>query len=185
VTSDVDTYVIDIPSQDPTAGPLDRTWELQWQVGLLPDGGSVHGLALDVLFCDGDRSGGIEACTQVGTSTGKPFTLMYESAPRPAWHGEGPPELLYTRAVEGNTETVTARAQGCFCLEPRFIRGGKLYVNVTAADRQRYEDVSYSVRMALTSYPRSYPAADGLLRSCPAPAPAPDGGYLPGCQFAR
>ncbi|EPX61502.1 putative lipoprotein [Cystobacter fuscus DSM 2262] len=185
VPGDVDTYVIDIPPQDPSAGPLDRTWELQWQVGLLPDGASVHGLALDVLFCDGNQPGKNEACTQVGTSAGKPFTLMYEPAPRPAWHGAGPPELLYTRAVEGNTETVTARAQGCFCLEPRFIRGGKLYVNVTAADRRRYEDVSYSVRMALTSYPQSYLAADGILRSCPAPAPAPEGGYQPGCQFAR
>ncbi|WP_187344896.1 hypothetical protein [Cystobacter ferrugineus] len=57
-------------------------------------------------------------------------------------------------------------------------------MNVTAADRRRYEDVSYSVRMALTSYPRSYLAADGFLRNCPAPAPAPDGGYLLGCQFA-
>ncbi len=37
---------------------MDRTWELQWEVANLPDGGTPYGLALDLTFCDGDRPDG-------------------------------------------------------------------------------------------------------------------------------
>ncbi len=51
-------------------------------------------------------------------------------------------------------------------------------VDVSAAERDSYERVNYSVRTAYTDYPKSY-SADGGTRQCP--APPPDGG--PGCRF--
>ena len=192
VPSDVDRYEVDLPAVDPAAGPMDRTWELQWTVDHTPDGGYAYDLGLDVTFCDGDRRDG-GACTPVGTGNGHPFTLSYVPDAVASWHNpnqmNGLYQPVYDRAVTAAGETVTARAYGCFCFEPRLVRGGKLYVNVTGVDRSRYDEVPYAVRMAMTGYPKSY-GVDGGTRSCP-PPPADggvsaDGGVAdagPGCHF--
>jgi hypothetical protein len=69
----------------------------------------------------------------------------------------------------------------CSCLEPRFVRGGTIRVDVSATERTAYDRVNYSVRTAYTDYPKSY-ATDGGAQQCP--APQLDGGaWVPGCRF--
>jgi len=183
VPSDVDRYEIDLPPQDPDAGPLDRTWELQWKVDHTPDGGHAYELGLDITFCDGNRLDGGQ-CTPVGASSGQPLTLLYTPDNLASWHNTtGALQPVYGRTVTPANETVTALAYGCFCFEPRFVKGGKFFVNVTGVDRDRYDDVNYSVRMALTQYPQSYLTPnDGGVKSCPPPVA---GGADGGCRFTR
>ena len=100
------------------------------------------------------------------------------------------------------TRTITARAYGLLCFEPRFTKGGKLFLDVLAIDRVSYVPEPYELRTAITRYPMSY-AVDGGTRSCPPPdagyydagVPDPDAGtdggvdagffYVPGCQFTN
>jgi hypothetical protein len=189
VPSDVDSFILQLPGG--LAEPLDRTWALQWQVQHLPDGGLPHGLALDLTFCDGDRQDG-GACTPVRTNNrGGPLTLAYRDDALRAWHSESFSGLqpLYSRQVSGSATTFTVLPYACACLEPRFIRGGTVRVDVTATERTSYERVNYTVRTAYTDYPKSY-AVDGGTAVCPAPTqdggtPLPDGGtsWVPGCRF--
>lgn len=195
VPSDVDRYEIDLPPQDPAAGPLDRTWELQWKVDHTADGGYAHDLGLDIMFCDGDMLDG-GSCTPVGSAPYQPQTLVYTGDSLASWHNAsgGALQPVYDRAVTPASETVTARAYGCYCFEPRYTKGGKLFVNVTAVDRSRYDEVPYAVRMAITSYPKAYPLPnDAGTKLCPPPTlpdagsdgGTSDGGYLPGCRFTQ
>ncbi|WP_224242070.1 cell-cell cohesion protein MtsF [Hyalangium gracile] len=189
IPSDVDSVTLNLPNR---GEPLDRTWELQWTVQNLPDGGLPHGLALDLTFCDGNRLDG-GGCTPVSTgSRGAPLTLAYRPDSLRAWHspsgGLSGLQPLYSRQVSGGATTFTVLPYACSCLEPRFIKGGTVRVDVTAAERDSYERVNYTVRAAHTDYPQSY-AVDGGTRMCP--APQPDGGTLadggtawtPGCRF--
>src|SRR5262249_3719712 len=143
--SDVDRYELDLTPGGP---PMDQTWELQWVVAPTPgDGGSPYELAIDLEFCDGDRpptDGG--TCTVVNRgSRGDPLTLAYTSASLASWHGLGPLQPVYDR--DPNTHMVTARAYGGFCIEPRFVRGGKFFLNVSALDRNTYLPTSgYTIR---------------------------------------
>jgi hypothetical protein len=195
IASDVDSYTLTLPNN--LTEPLDKTWELQWRVQNLPDGGMPHGLALDLTFCDGDaQSGGV--CKPVTTgSRGAPLTLSYRGDPLRAWHTPSGSfsglQPLYKREVAGGFTTVTVQPYACSCLEPRFIRGGTMQVDVTAAERESYERVNYSVRTAYADYPQSYGADGGTTRQCPPPrmdggTALPDGGtspigYVPGCRF--
>jgi hypothetical protein len=185
VPSDVDSYILNLPTG--LAEPLDRTWELQWTVQNLPDGGLPHGLALDLTFCDGDRPDAGAPCTPVRTgSRGAPLTLAYRPDPLQAWHSPGTfsgLQPLYSRAVSGGSTVFTVLPYACGCLEPRFIRGGTVRVDISSTERTDYERVNYSVRTAYTDYPKTY-GADGGARSCP--APQMDGGaWVPGCRFTR
>lgn len=207
VVSDVDQFELTIPSSDPWTGSGydDRTWELQWSVNHY-DGGYVHDLKMQLLFCDGDvmpTDGG--SCSVVSTTDqGSPLFLAYTPDPVAVWHDASRSQPLYDRDVTPAAETVLARAFGCFCFEPRFRRGGKFFLNIMADDRASYAPVSYQVKTALTSYPKSYAGlSDGGAKSCPAPMrPAPpdggadggtdagtggpvDAGYLPGCFFTN
>jgi hypothetical protein len=163
----------------------------------LPDGGLPHGLALDLTFCDGDRSDGGAPCTPVSRgSRGAPLTLSYRSDPLRAWHTPSGSlsglQALYSKQVSGGSTVFTVVPYACSCLEPRFIKGGTVRVDVTATERESYERVNYSVRTAYTDYPKSY-GADGGMRLCPAPqqdggTALPDGGtspvsWTPGCRF--
>jgi hypothetical protein len=182
VPSDVDSYILNLPTG--LTDPLDRTWELQWTVQNLVDGGLPHGLALDLTFCDGTpRDGGGTGCTPVTTgSRGAPLTLSYRPDPLRAWHTPSGSfsglQPLYSKQVSGGSTVFTVLPYACSCFEPRFIRGGTVRVDVSAAERTSYERVNYSVRTAYTDYPKSY-SSDGGTRQCP--APLPDGG--PGCKF--
>jgi hypothetical protein len=183
VPSDTDSYILTLPST--LADPKDRTWAIQWQVQNLPDGGMPHGLALDLTFCDGDRLDG-GACTPVNRgSRGAPLTLAYRDEALRAWYS-APGTLsglqpLYSRQMSGGTTTFTVLPYACSCLEPRFIRGGTMRVDVSATERTSYERVNYSVRTAYTDYPKNY-GVDGGSNSCP--APTQDGGtWVPGCRF--
>lgn len=205
VETDVDRYELDIPFQDPASGPLDRTWELQWTVQ------SVNGVQPESLFveaelCDGTQTptdGG--TCASVTTSrSGGGLVFAYDSASLRSWWnvntGVGI-QPLYDLATTTSSSTVTARAYGCFCFEPRFIQGGKLFLRVGGVDRNSWDETTYTVKTAFTSYPKSFAAqADGGTRSCPAPVPVdagtPDGGtdggvmdagsgYTGGCDFTR
>ncbi|MDY7226531.1 cell-cell cohesion protein MtsF [Hyalangium rubrum] len=194
VPSDVDSYLLSIEGSQPA--PQDRAWALQWTVQHLPDGGMPHGLALDLTFCDGDRmDSGV--CTPVSTgSRNSPLTLAYRGEPLRAWHTPSGTlsglQPLYSRQVVGNSTVFTVQPYACSCLEPRFVRGGTVRVDVSATERESYERVNYSVRTAYTAYPQSY-ATDGGMRMCPAPqqdggTALPDGGtspttWAPGCRF--
>ncbi|HSP79794.1 MAG TPA: cell-cell cohesion protein MtsF, partial [Myxococcaceae bacterium] len=190
VPSDVDTYVLELPTR--RAEPVDRTWALQWEVGHLPDGGLPHGLALGLTFCDGDnRDGGV--CTPVSTgSRGAPLTLAYRGDNLRAWHSPasalGGLQPLYSLERGATSTKVTVLPYACSCLEPRFIRGGSVTVEVSAVDRTDYGVVPYTLRTAHTDYPKTY-AVDGGFASCPAPVASVDGDggtvYAPGCLFTR
>ncbi len=195
IPTDVDRYQLNLPGTDPwSGGPDDRSWELQWSVDHL-DGGYVHDLKLLLTFCDGDRLDG-GACSLVSTSNrGTPLILAYWPDPVRGWHNASRWQPLYDRTVTPTEETVTARAFGCFCIEPRFRRGGRFYLDVIADDRSSYAPVQYTLKTAYTSYPRSFDGglSDGGAALCPAPtqidAGTPDGGpvppptYAPGCRF--
>jgi hypothetical protein len=184
IPTDVDSYVLNLPAGLPD--PIDRTWAIQWTVQNLADGGLPHGLALDLTFCDGDRNDGGTGCTQVKTgSRGAPLTLAYRSDPLRAWHSPSGSfsglQPLYSKEVSGGSTVFTVLPYACGCLEPRFIRGGTVRVDVSATERTDYSRVNYSVRTAYTDYPKNY-AADGGPRQCP--APQMDGGaWVPGCRF--
>lgn len=183
VPSDRDRYEIALPMFAPDAGALDRTWELEWEVSHLPDGGLPYDLALELQFCDGSGASG-GACTPVKVgSEGRPLTLSYTGSVRNAWHNPNAPhserQPLYDRDPSGTETTTTANAYACNCFEARFIKGGKFYVTALGVDRTSYEDLPYTVRMAYTDYPRSYAPNAGGSQSCP----PPDGGVAGGCQF--
>jgi hypothetical protein len=183
IPSDVDSYILNLPTG--LTDPIDKTWEIQWTVQNLADGGIPHGLALDLTFCDADRNDG-GACVPVKAgSRGAPLTLAYRSDPLRAWHSPSGSlsglQPLYSKQVSGGSTVFTVLPYACSCLEPRFIRGGTVRVDISAAERLDYERVNYSVRTAYTDYPKSY-GADGGTRQCP--APQMDGGtWLPGCRF--
>jgi len=201
VPSDVDSFELLLPSG--LSDPMDSTWQLQWTVQNLPDGGLPHGLALDLTFCDANRPDAGVSCTPVNRgSRGAPLTLSYRPDPLRAWHSPvgslSGLQPLYSRQVVGqppNSSTVfTVLPYACSCLEPRFIRGQKVRVDVSATERESYERVNYTVRSAYADYPRSY-GTDGGTRMCPAPrqdggTALPDGGtspvsWGPGCDFTR
>lgn len=159
--------------------PMDRSWELQWSV----DGGGSPGpydLLLDLQFCDPTVPDGGSCVLVSRTNRNNPLSLAYTPAALNSWHNQGPRQPIYDRAADG---TVTARAYGCFCFEPRFVQGGKFYVNVSAVDRNNYIQAPYLISTAFTSYPKTYPV-DGGNQSCPAPV-LDAGTWYPGCQFAH
>ncbi|QDE88610.1 hypothetical protein BHS06_06285 [Myxococcus xanthus] len=195
VPSDVDSYVFDLPSVPP---PEDRTWLLQWEVAKLADGGTPHGLALDLTFCDGDATdAGVGTCTPVRTGNRGPLTLGYRSDALRAWHtpsnaGTSSLQSLYQLEDRPNSTVVTLAPYACGCLERRFIRGGTLRVDVTASERLDYERVNYTLRTGHGDYPQSYPVDGGTTVSCPVvtdggTTPDGDGGviqnYAGGCNF--
>ncbi|RKH70604.1 hypothetical protein D7X96_11270 [Corallococcus interemptor] len=189
VPSDTDTFQYQLPT---LSAPEDAAWLVQWDVENLPDGGTPHGLALDLTFCDGNTTdGGTQTCTPVTTtSTGGALTLAYSSSVMRAWHTSASAPLssyqaLYQLEKTPTTTRVTVAPYACSCLERRFIKGGTLKVAVSATERTDYTPVGYTLRTAYGDYPRSYTAADGgSPTSCP--APSQDGGtWVGGCQFTR
>jgi hypothetical protein len=191
VPTDVDTFTFTLPSAEPP--PMDRTWELQWEVNHLPDGGVPYGLALDLTFCDADRPDAGVSCTPVSTgSAGVPLTLAYRPDPLRAWHtpnaGFGSLQPLYELNRGATSTKVTVRPYACSCLEPRFLRGGSLKVAVSGVDRTDYGQADYTLRTAHSGYPKTYPV-DGGTASCPRPDAGTDADgetvYTPGCFFSR
>lgn len=174
VTSDGDRYELVFPSG--LSGPLDRTWELQWEIEREPNTPPPFDLALQVEFCDGTKS--TTSCSVVRR------TMGYTGGNLGSWHSSGVAgtnfQPVYTREMLSDRERVTALAWGCFCFEPRFIQGGKFFVKVVAVDRESYADVTYRVRTALTSYPQAYNGG-----TCPAPVQNATGGWEAGCKFAQ
>jgi len=112
------------------------------------------------------------------SSRGNKLVLSYNPASIAAWHNpNGPFQPAYDRGTPPD-QTVLARAYGCFCFEPRFVAGGKFFVNVSSVDRNTYFPARYDIWTAFTDYPQSYPL-DGGMVSCPAPGPDA------GCQFTQ
>jgi hypothetical protein len=177
IISDTDRYELDFPGSL-TTSPVDLTWELQWQVAPQSGGASSYDLSLQLQFCDGNSPDAGAGCVVVDrSSSGAKLALSYTPAAIAAWHNpSGPYQPAYDRATPPS-QTVTARAYGCFCFEPRFVRGGKFFVNVGAVDRNTYTPAAYQVLTAFTSYPQSYQGASGMV-SCP---PVADGG----CRFTQ
>lgn len=186
VPTDVDTFAFQLPP--PTE---ERTWELQWEVAHLPDGGTPYGLSLDLSFCDGDRmDGGV--CTPVSTGTaGAPLTLAYRGESLRAWHSPAGSlsnlQPLYSLERGPTSTKVTVQPYACSCFEPRFLRGGTLSVSVGGVDRTDYGQADYTLRTAHTGYPKTYSRLDGGTASCPASdgGVTADGGTVPGCFFTR
>jgi hypothetical protein len=184
--SDEDVYRIQLPS---LAAPEDRTWALSWTVDTEGSATRAHDLLIDVTFCDGDLLDNDGQCTKVsarGDGTPIRFTSPGLSVPWPT-RPNGAPIAHFSQATASTgdldagtlvtSSTSTARAEACFCLEPRFVRGGTVVLRVRAADRRSYAPSTYSLRTSFLSYPQH--------ASCPAPPMLPDGGIEPGCRFAR
>ncbi|RKI06031.1 hypothetical protein D7Y15_31860 [Corallococcus sp. AB030] len=190
VPSDTDTFEYQLPA---LSAPEDAAWLVQWDVDNLPDGGTPHGLALDLTFCDGTATdGGAGTCTPVTTtSTGGALTLAYNPTAMRAWHTSASAPLssyqaLYQLEKTATTTRVTVAPYTCSCLERRFIQGGTLKVAVSATERTDYTPVGYTLRTGYGDYPRSYTAADGGGSPTSCPAPTQDGGtWVGGCQFTR
>ncbi len=180
IISDATKYELDFPGG--ITNPADRSWELQWRVASQGSGASSYDLSLELQFCDGDAPDAGMGCVVVDRSSrGAKLALSYTPASIAAWHNpSGPYQRAYDRGTPPD-QTVLARAYGCFCFEPRFVHGGKFYVNVSAVDRNTYVPASYQVFTAFTDYPQMYQGADGGMVSCP-PVPT-DGG--PGCRFTQ
>lgn len=176
IISDTDSYEFDFQGVTP---PLDRAWELQWQVTPQSPGVPSYELTLDVQFCDGDSPDAGSGCVPVTrSSSGAPLKLAYKPGSFAAWHNPGGPyQPIYDRAAD---LTTTARDYGCFCFEPKFVRGGKFFVKVSASDRNTWTRTQYRLTTNINTYPQSY-AVDGGTATCP--AVPPDGG--PGCMFTR
>jgi hypothetical protein len=113
--------------------------------------------------------------------------LGYTDEALRGWHntsGQTPWQQLYELDAGAAATSVTARAYGCFCFEPRFVQGGTFFLKVGAVDRNAYDVASYQVRTAFTAYPKSFAVGnDGGMMSCPVvtdagtpDAGAPDGG---------
>ncbi|MCP3105044.1 hypothetical protein LZ198_39880 [Myxococcus sp. K15C18031901] len=196
VPSDVDSYEFTLPD---VPAPEDRAWLVQWEVEKVPDSGTPHGLALDLTFCDGDATadGGVSdgGCVAVKTgSRNQSLTLGYRSDALRAWHTPANASVnslmpLYTLEERPNSTVVTLAPYACGCLEPRFIRGKKMRVDVSAAERTSYESVNYTLRTAYAPYPQKYTLDGGTEVSCPmagADAGTPDGGgTAANCVFTR
>jgi hypothetical protein len=186
IISDTDRYELDFPGG--LTPPLDKSWELQWRVDPQSSGASSYDLALELEFCNGDSPDAGSGCVVVDRSSrGAKLALSYTPATIAAWHNPGGP---YQRAFDRGTppdQTVLARAYGCFCLESRFVRGGKFFVNVTAVDRNSYVPAQYHVLTAFTDYPQSYSDGGAGMVRCPDPIAdgGVDGGWGGGCQFTR
>lgn len=189
VPSDTDTFLYQLPA---LSAPEDAAWLVQWEVENLADGGTPHGLALDLTFCDGNSTdGGAGTCSPVSTtSTGGALTLAYTPSVMRAWHTTASTPLssyqaLYQLEKTASTTRVTVAPYACACLERRFIKGGTLKVAVSATERTDYERVGYTLRTGYGDYPRGYTAADGgAPTQCP--APVQDGGtWVGGCQFTQ
>jgi hypothetical protein len=130
-------------------------------------------LALEVELCDGtapNPDGG--SCNSVTTTrSGGALVLAYDPQPLHSWWNDGTYayQPLYTLDAGAPGNLYTARGYGCFCFEPRFIQGGKLFVKVTAVDRDTWDVAPYTVRTAFTSYPKSFAVfSDGGTITCPA-----------------
>ncbi|WP_205519698.1 hypothetical protein [Pyxidicoccus caerfyrddinensis] len=199
VPSDVDSYQFQLPT---VAAPEDRAWLVQWEVQKLADGGTPHGLALDLTFCDGDAAdAGTGTCSPVTTgSRNGALTLGYRSDALRAWHTPSGATLSslqpqYTLEERPGSTVVTLAPYACGCLERRFIHGGTMRVDVSASERLDYERVNYTLRTGYGTYPQSYTVDGGASVSCPVPAQdggttLPDGGVTPlgwggGCVFTR
>lgn len=197
VPSDVDSYQFQLPS---VSAPEDRAWLVQWEVQKLADGGTPHGLALDLTFCDGDSPDAGSGCVPVTAGARGALTLGYRSDALRAWHTPNNPPLsslqpLYTLEERPGSTVVTVAPYACGCLERRFIRGGTMRVDVSASERLDYERVNYTLRTGYGAYPQSYTVDGGTSVACPAPVqdggtPLPDGGTTPisfsgGCVFSR
>ncbi len=185
IPSDVDTYRMLFPS---LPKPEDRTWALSWTVETEGSSTPAHDLVVDVTFCDGDALNA-GSCTEVSTrGDGTPlrFTSPGPLVPWPV-RPNGAAIDHFTTAITASgaldagtlvtSATSTARAEACFCFEPRFVRGGYARLRVRAADRRSYAPSRYEIRTSYVPYPKS--------ASCPAPATQADGGSEPGCRFAR
>jgi hypothetical protein len=196
VPSDVDTFEFQLPSG--LTEPIDQTWEVQWVINHLSDGGVPHNLALDLTFCDADRPDAGTSCTPVSAGNRGPLTLAYRADPLRAWHSQGSTvsglQPLYGLRRDATSTTVTVQPYACSCLEPRFLRGGTLKVAVSATERTDYEPVRYTLRTAYTDYPQRYGTDGGSTVECPRPVldggvPDGDGGtiaqYAPGCFYTR
>jgi len=179
IISDTDRYELDFPGG--LTPPLDRSWELKWRVGAQGSGAGSYDLALELQFCDGYAPDGGTSCVVVDRSSrGSKLVLSYNPASIAAWHNpSGPYQRAYDRGTPPD-QTVLARAYGCFCFEPRFVAGGKFFVNVSAVDRNTYVPAApYEIWTAFTGYPQSYQGADGGMISCPPTGPDA------GCQFTQ
>lgn len=178
VPTDIDRYELSFPA----ITPADKTWMVQWTVGNQPDGGAAADLSLELEFCDG-RDGGTGTCSSVTKgSKGGPLVLAYQPDAIATWYSPDTAvrQVIYDRMSSGGTTTVTARANACYCFEPRFVQGGKFYVKVGAVDRWTSAPVTYTVRTAFTDYPKGY-GTDAGTKSCPGPSDAGTNA----CNFTR
>lgn len=182
--TDKDRFELTLPV---LTAPEDRSWLVQWEIPKV-NGAKVTDLAVELEFCDGETlTGGV--CTPVAKSArGQPLVLAFDGRNAGSWHnptgGLGEYLPLWTRSPDETL--VTATAAGCFCLERRFMKGGKLYMTVTNVDRNNYDIASYTLRTAYTDYPKSYTTPTKTI-ACPAPVmvAGPPISYTGGCRFTN
>jgi hypothetical protein len=170
VPTDVDRFEFTLPTVAP---PPDRTWALQWEIGHNDGGSPPSDLTLEVGFCT--------TATQAdGTCGAVDRIIGYTGGTIQPWYSSAQIDrgVLWTRVPGANSTVITAQPLGCFCMEQRFMNSGHFFVKVGAADRNRNEPTSFSIRQSLAPYPPPSFTVDGGAVSCPS---IPDGG--PSCKF--
>jgi hypothetical protein len=198
-----DVYEIDFPGGFVPSDFVDggqyvsgSTWELQWSVDNGTSGAPPYQLGVEVVFCSlGDAGPG--TCVPVpdpippvfgGTPAGANSTLAYRTDQLATWYNFAFGYTQYQQSVwddspPGLRDTVTARAYGCFCFEPGWMQAGRFYATVVARNRIAYEDQPYHLRMAFTSYPKTFTDPDAGVVKCPVEVTDGVNTYL-GCKFS-
>jgi len=186
-TNDTNFFKMSLPQPAPPALPdggpvllgdggeavLPLAWSSAWTIPPAPGQDATarpYDLQMTYFFCDPSKNPG---CSTSGTWS-YISTAYTDAAITPGWVSSDQPAFDFNT---GSGRFIT-RANECFCVEPRFVKGGVMYLAVTGINRTTYADAPYTVNTAFSSYPQSYTGSDGSTHACP----TGDGG-LPTCHF--
>jgi hypothetical protein len=162
--NDVDLFRLAIPQTTlafPDGGSeiLPLAWSSAWTVGTTPGanpGARPYDLQMTYFFCDPAQN---PSCDVNGKWEVIP--VAYHDGVRQSWVGSTMPGW----DVSATNDAFVTRANECFCIEPRFAKGGVAYLAVSAISRASYDDAPYEVFNAFSPYPQSY--GDGGGTQCP------------------
>lgn len=155
----------------------EQSLELSWEL-MHPDGGTrpPGDIALELTFCSGPGTG-----ADGGLCAGQQRRILAYNGDRVTpWYlpqSFGNAQVLFSRQDTGGSTTITALPVGCWCLSSPRTAAGVFYANIAGVNRTSNEPIQYRVRQRVTTYPGTYPTADGGTGTCP----VTDGG----CGFAR
>lgn len=174
------TFELDIPL--PGSKPYDQSWALQWTVPNLPDGGKPYELTVAPKFCDN----ALDSTCARGVGLPNDAVLADIQNPIGVWWMK----TFYTLDVPYSLvhavaqDTITARPYQCLCLRPEWVQAGKIFLTISAADKNSYDLGTFSLQTSLQPYPTpgSF-TLDGGTVICPLPQHLDSGVWTAGCAF--